>query len=139
LWGIFGWGNVVFLGHKPYRIFLVFFLIGIVGALLWFWQKKKVAPWDLVFFLGLVLFIIWGSAFMRGVSHLPADRLALPVARYAYPAIIPTMLIPAVGYLTLSRLLNHISHQADRIFSLVYLAMFVAFDIWAFLSLYRFY
>jgi len=139
LWGIFGWGNVVFLGHKPYRIFLVFFLIGIVGALLWFWKKKKVAPWDLVFFLGLVIFIIWGSAFIRGVSHLPADRLALPVARYAYPAIIPTMLIPAVGYLTLSRLLNLISHKADRIFSLVYLAMFVSFDIWALVSLYRFY
>jgi hypothetical protein len=139
LWGIFGWGNVVFLGGKPYRIFLVFFLIGIAGSLLWLWQKKKKVPWELVFFFSLVLVVVWGGAFIRGISHLPANRLALPVARYAYPAIIPTMLIPAIGCLTISRCFGQSSPKTDRIFSLVYLAIFVLFDIWALVSLVRFY
>lgn len=139
LWGIFGWGNVDFLGAKPYRIFLAFFLVGTTGGLLWFWQNKKRIPWELVFFITLVLVLVWGSAFIRGISHLPANRLALPVARYAYPAIIPTMLIPAVGWLTISRFFSRNSHKAGRFFSLVYLAIFVFFDIWALVSLLRFY
>ncbi len=139
LWGIFGWGNIYFIGSKPYRIFFLFFLFGIAGSIYWLWQTRKNLPWELILLFGLVLVTIWGGAFIRGISHLPTNRLALPVARYAYPAIIPTMTVLAVGYLALFRLFLKKSLKADTVFSLVYLAIFVCFNIWALISLLRFY
>lgn len=139
LWGIFGWGNIYFIGSKPYRIFFLFFLFGTAGSIYWLWQTRKNPPWELIMVFGLVLVTIWGGAFIRGISHLPTNRLALPVARYAYPAIIPTMTVFAVGYLALFRLFLKKSLKADTLFSLVYLAIFVCFNIWALISLSRFY
>jgi hypothetical protein len=98
-WARFGWGHVALSGFHPYRILAAFTLAGLIGAIFALWRNRRRLPWDVVSFLALPLVIIWGSAFMRGSSTIIDGPLFIPAARYAYPAIIPTMLILCLGWL----------------------------------------
>jgi hypothetical protein len=101
-WGKFAWGHVglsgwTFLG-RPYfwlTIFSVLGLLGVIVAVL-----RRIGRLDktflLIFFLLLVL--VWGVNFLRGVPYVVNDRLYLSVARHAFPVIIPTMLFLVVGW-----------------------------------------
>ena len=51
-------------------------------------------------FLGVAALLVWANAFMR--VHPLGTRIQVPVARYAYPAIIPTVLALTGGWWTLS-------------------------------------
>jgi hypothetical protein len=98
-WAKFGWAHVVLKGYRPYTILAVFTLTGFIGALVAFWWKRFNVRWDVFLFLGLALITIWGAALLRGLTSILDDRSFIPVARYAYPVIIPTMLILDVGWL----------------------------------------
>jgi hypothetical protein len=98
-WARFGWGHVALSGFHPYRILAGLTLAGLIGAIFALWRNRRRLPWDVVSFLSLPLVIIWGSAFMRGSITIIDGPLFIPAARYAYPAIIPTMLILCLGWL----------------------------------------
>ncbi len=100
-WAEFGWGHVTLKGHSPYRVLLVISFAGIIGFIVWLFRRivtRKDIHWDVVFLLGIMLVVVWGGAISRGVLYLGQNRLYLPVARYAYPAIIPTLLILCIGW-----------------------------------------
>ncbi len=46
---------------------------------------------------------MWGSTIMRGINSL-YGQVFIPTARYAYPAIIPTLLLLLVGWQEASRI-----------------------------------
>jgi hypothetical protein len=101
-WGLFGWAHVPLLGHKPYRILAVVTGLGIIGALVGLgrriWKRTGTPPWDAWALLALLLVSIWVAAGMRGAIYLASTRLYIPVARYAYPAILPSMFVLSLGW-----------------------------------------
>ena len=90
-------------GYRPYTILAIFTLSGFIGALFAFWRRRDRIRWDVAFFLGVAAIIVWGSAMVRGLSSILQGSYFIPVARYAYPAIIPTMLLLNLGWLELIR------------------------------------
>ncbi len=101
-WGQFGWGNVNLTGHKPYRLLLAATFCGLVFTAVWFigwlFRGKGRIPWDLLIVFGLALLGAWGVTTLRGISYIVLPRLYLPVARYALPAIFPTVLPLVAGW-----------------------------------------
>lgn len=96
-WAKFGWGNVPLLGHKPYRVLFLATLAGLLGWAVFLWKIRRTAPWHLVLFCALATTGIWGLALVRGSVYL-AWTPYIPVARYAYPAVIPTLAALVAGW-----------------------------------------
>lgn len=103
-WAQFGWGHVELLGYKPYRLFALLSLLGIFGAGTWFVRRllrKRQLPWDIIALFAVLMLGIWAGTLSRGAIYLGITRLYLPVARNAYPAIIPTVTLLSIGWLEL--------------------------------------
>jgi hypothetical protein len=102
-WGMFGWGNVILMFANAYRILAGITILGIIGAVWGLWTRRKRLAWDVALIFGISLLVLWGWAFMRGIDQITTIHLYFPVARYAYPVIIPTLLILNLGWLELGR------------------------------------
>ena len=138
-WGYFGWGNAPLLGHKPYRVLLAFTLLAFIGAGIYLYRHRKSLLWAIIFILSLTLLGIWMGAFVRGVSLFATNRLWLPVARYAYPAIIPTALIFSIGWMEILRLFErHLRFPRWAQYAL-YTGLLVTLNIWSLVSIIKFY
>jgi hypothetical protein len=137
-WAKFGWGNVPLLGHKPYRVVGVVTLLGVLGALSVIWRKRKAMPWDTLVFLGLVMLGIWGITWIRGSVYL-FRWIFIPSARYAFPAIIPTMLVLNLGWLGIIRWIMGWLRSPDWMPYAVYGGLWLVFDMYAVISLLAFY
>jgi hypothetical protein len=101
-WGKFGWGHVSLLSAWPYTLFLILTLAGVLGSILWLVRRiasKSAVPWDALLLFGILLVGTWVGTISRGAIYLGITRLYIPVARYAYPAIIPTVTLLAAGWL----------------------------------------
>lgn len=75
---------------------------------------------------------------IRGVHSL-FYTILIPAARYAYPVIIPTLLILNVGWLEIGHYLERWTRLDYRVKFLVYFLLFLSLDIAAILSLVHFY
>ena len=98
-WARFGW-NQTGLSDGWYGGLGVLTVLGMVGTSV-AWLKAcrlgRPMPWmRAVGLLALAAVILWGNAFLR--AHPVYPNSFLPVARYAYPAIIPTVLALASGW-----------------------------------------
>jgi hypothetical protein len=102
-WARFGW-NHIGLPDGYYRVVLVPTVLGVIGAVLSFrhlmpgghlrsWQRRSLA------LLAFSALLVWGGAVI-GYSHpqLAAFPISIVAARYAYPAIIPTVLFLFLGW-----------------------------------------
>ncbi len=140
-WAKFGWGHVPLLGNKPYRILTILTVIAIIGTLVRLIRLRKMMPWPSTAFLLITLFLIWGSAFMRGITstRLLSSLTYISVARYAYPAIIPTVLILNLGWLEVSDQAHHWLKIPPKYLYGIYIAFFIGLDILSILSIYNFY
>jgi hypothetical protein len=94
--------------------------------------------WNLVLFLGLVLVLVWGATIIRGSIYL-TDLILIPAARYAYPAVIPTMLVLNTGWLALLVPLDYKIKKVPNLHYLVYLLAFVGLDAFALWSIFTYY
>jgi hypothetical protein len=130
-WGQFGWGNVPLrLGPRPYFLLGVITGLAGIGAGIKVLRDWKKLPWESLFLLGISFIVVWVMAVLRGTSHLSVTWLYLPVARYAFPAIIPSMLFFTVGLLELFRLPSRhlrLPHNIDKyLFLSLMLGLFIA-------------
>jgi hypothetical protein len=137
-WGKFGWGHVPLIGHKPYLILLLVTLVGILGVLPFLWRSWRSLKLDIVILLGIALVEIWGAAFLRGITPVKAN-VFIPGARYAYPAIIPTVMILSVGWLEIPRFLNRWIRVPVWVQLVLYFSFFIGLDLLSVLSIARFY
>lgn len=71
----------------------MFTLVGFGGVFVRVLRLGIPQSWNLFLFLSIVLAGIWVQTFLRGISSLIGPEIYLPPARYAYPVIIPTMLM----------------------------------------------
>jgi hypothetical protein len=137
-WGKFGWGDISLMGHKPYRVILIFTLAGILGALFGIPRFRSSLPGNVLFVFFLAILGIFLLAFFRGANHITTNWFYLPVARYIYPAIIPTILVLCIGWWEILR-------GAGQVFRLpkwgqygLYFGLFLFLDIFSLISIYRF-
>ncbi|MBN1668952.1 MAG: hypothetical protein JW862_17805 [Anaerolineales bacterium] len=143
LWAKFGWGHVPLLGTSPYRLLAGLTAVGLAGLLWLAWQKPGQLAKPIPAFLGLALLSVWGATVLRGVGETILVRYSAPPARYAYPVIIPTLLLLNLGWLQLGRWLA--SQPAlrrlrnERLATGLYLLAWLGLDVWAVLSVVRFY
>jgi hypothetical protein len=141
-WGQFGWGHVPLqLGPRPYFMLGILSALSLAGAAIKLIRVRKNLPWESLFLMGVAALGVWVMAVLRGTSHLSVSWLYLPVARYAYPAIIPTMLIFTAGLLELfrapSRYLRYPANLGNFIFIFLMIVLNIA-SISTLVSYYRF-
>lgn len=138
-WARFGWAHVVLRGFHPYTILGIFTLLGLTGALAAFWRKRREIRWDVFLFLGLALIVIWGAAFLRGLTSVLEGSNFIPVARYAYPVIIPTMLILNIGWLEVIRWIEKYLNIPQKVLLGLLILYFILLDILSVYSIYQYY
>ena len=96
-WGKFGWGHVPLRASHPYRWLSLTGMIGVLSALLWTWRNRQRVDKRLILVMGLFLAGVWGMALLRGIDSIVGE-VFIPSARYAFPAIIPTLLAIIGGW-----------------------------------------
>jgi len=75
---------------------------------------------------------------LRGVGSL-IGTVFIPSARYAYPVIIPTMLLLDGGWLELARLGMTYLRIPGRVFIGIFVLFFIGLDLLSIASIIRFY
>ena len=137
-WARFGWGHVPILGKYTYDILAGITILGLLGGVLFVWQARKILPWAIVLIFFLAATIIWLQTILRGISSL-YGQLLFPSARYAYPAIIPTISLLCLGWYALARYGKRVISLPPRYWMGIYLAFFGGLGILALASIYLFY
>jgi hypothetical protein len=99
-WGSFAWGNVE-LAPIWYILLRYGTLLGMAVAVLRLLpvfgslgRPRQLA----IIWLGVALLAIWTEVLLRGLFTVLDVRVYIPTARYAYPVIIPTMLLLVAGW-----------------------------------------
>jgi len=100
-WAVFGWGGTR-ISSMWYEALAGVTGLGLAGALVRLVRLARgSAPpgrrWA-VLFLGAAGLLVWGGVFLRPLPLYPWVRPFIPVARYAYPAIVPTALALVGGW-----------------------------------------
>jgi hypothetical protein len=137
-WARFGWTKVLLLGTKPYRPLLIATLLGMGGAVWAAFRWRCVLPWSVVLILGLSMAGIWAQAILRGIGSI-FGTVFIPGAHYAYPAMIPTLLVLNTGWLEILRIPKRWVRSMDTIICVIQLLFFLAYDILSVLTLAHFY
>ncbi len=104
-WATFAW-NSVHLAGGWYITLIVITLVGMSGAVvMWIRLIRHPSSWRqnrTALFLTLIGLLIWGNTFLRPFPFSSPASPFLPVARYAYPAIIPSALALVGGWWVLT-------------------------------------
>ena len=94
--GKFGWGHIPLAQPAWYTLFGVLFWGGFLGVL-WACLSRTMFSAEKMLFLGMALGLVWGAAVLRGEIFIFTATSFIPGARYAYPAIAPTLLFWLFG------------------------------------------
>lgn len=137
-WAKFGWGHVSLIGKRPYRPLFAITTLGIIGAIIAAWYYRYTLPKSENIFLLLSGLLIWGATLFRGIESL-INTVFIPAARYAYPAIIPTILVFCCGWLTIGQILHSKFKIPSFFLSIAYILFFILVDIISIQSIVQFY
>ncbi len=135
-WAKFGWGQIAIslpFINRPYLLLGILTLIGLGGAVMAFYRNRRSLPWPILIFLGLALVGVWGQTFLRGILSVtpltPPLIFIVPVARYACPAIIPTLLVLNSGWLEIRHCLERWTRLSHYFVFATYFLFFIGLDI----------
>ncbi len=100
-WAVFRWGGLT-LDPWWYTVLTLLTGVGLVGALVRLAVRgarySAQLRWALLF-LGLAAGISWGVALLRPLPLYPwEEKPFIPVARYVYPSIVPSVLALVAGW-----------------------------------------
>ncbi|MEW5868635.1 MAG: DUF2142 domain-containing protein [Chloroflexota bacterium] len=151
-WGQFGWGHVALIGMWLYSVLLWVVYFQVSGAVIGAIRRWRSLPWEVVLILGLVFIVSWLAALSRSSVELVLARPYLPVARYAFPVIIATMIILCMGWLEIWSLPQIIIRKlqgkktseeelrsSQGLAFSAYLVGAMALDIWSLISILNYY
>ncbi len=140
-WGRFGWGHVPLTPLGWYTILGLLSGVGSVGFGLFLLSRWQ--AWNkTLLFLALVMGAIWGATILRGEMYLFTSRVFIPGARYAYPAIGPTLIMLMAGWLACGRLVKQLPpfrFLASRFAPIIGALFFLALDVASFTSIWFYY
>jgi hypothetical protein len=126
------------LGSQTFWVIGFVILAGIVGAAGYLWRRRKNLPWGILIFLGSSVAAIWGAALLRGISSI-LGSIYIPTARYAFPAMIPTMLILCVGWYEIVCFLQSKFKINPKWGWVVYVLLLLSLNVLADASIYHYY
>jgi hypothetical protein len=138
-WAKFGWAHVPLVGHKPYRVLGLFTVAGLMGAMVGLWRRRRLMSWETLFFFACALVLVWGFALMRGSSSILEGNILIPSARYAYPVVIPTMLILTFGWIEVLNTLRYWLKLPLYAEYLAYFGLWLLLDLVSIISIAKFY
>jgi hypothetical protein len=136
-WGQFGWGQI----SLPRNVLIALSLltaIGGLGSLVGLARNRQHISWSALVVLVIASLWIWGAALMRGVQSI-VGAVFIPSARYAYPAIIPTVLALCAGWMEGPRWLERRLRLPGWVKNALYLTLFLALDALSIWTIARFY
>ncbi len=117
-WARFGW-NHIGLPDVWYGFIALFTAAGLAGAF-WRirigWKTYSAKQKATLLWLSFALAAVWGNAFIRTTLPVFGGSLFIPSARYAYPAIIPTMLVLTAGWHNIIRFSTNTKRWAATLF-----------------------
>lgn len=96
----FAWGHVRLSDPLWLYLYRSVALVSLVGCAIWFVRHARhasVALRAILVLFALVALLVWGNTFLRPFPMLDGV-FVLPAARYAFPAILPTMLVLIGGW-----------------------------------------
>lgn len=137
-WSRLGWGNVALPLATAYPVLWGVGVWGLLGAVYGLYVYRQHLPWPVILLLLMAAFFLWAQAWLRGIGSL-FGPIWIPSARYALPAIIPTVLGLCAGW---SATLNKVSRgHPNRQFFLWYLfiAFFAGLNALAVLSIFEYF
>ncbi len=137
-WAKFGWGTALLVGSKPYRILAFVTLLGMAGVGWAVWRRRCTLHSEIILLMVLALLGIWIPAILRGIDSF-FGWTWIPIARFAFPAILPTILVLSAGWLEILRILGRWFHSGIKLQVAVYLLFFVTLDALSILSIIRYY
>ena len=128
-WGQFGWGNVNLIGHKPYRIPLVFSFLSMVLFMVFTIKNLKKERILMSFWLMLFVFASLFFAWFTGISmRAYFGKAYAPVARFIYPSIFVIISFLVFGW---SSWIASLATNKKKILLIIYILFFMFIDIMA--------
>jgi hypothetical protein len=137
-WAKFGWGHILLVGEKPYRILLLATLLSITGIVIGTWRMRRSISIEILFFIGITLLALLAAAVGRGIGSL-FGTIFIPGARYVYPGIIFFAFLLCFGWRELIQLLKKRLHIPATYLYSVYIVSFVFLDIYSIYSIMHYY
>lgn len=137
-WARFGWGHVPLLGYRPYLILGIITLLGVIGAGIAVWRRRIRLSWEVLAFFSIVLLGVWIPASLRGAGSLN-EAVFIPSARYAYPAIIPTVLLLTSGWLEILSFIQSRLNFSKKFIPAAFLLFFLGLAALSIVSILKFY
>ncbi len=129
-WGLFGWAHVS-MAPGWYNLLAIFSALGIVGGLLALFRSHShhSRPVQLgILYASSATLLLWAIVLLRGYFSVLGGDIFVPVARYAYPVVIPTLLLLSAGW-------HELLGKPSGIRALLPLAAFVAVDVNSYLTI----
>jgi hypothetical protein len=136
-WGQFGWGHIR-LPRSIYIALSILMGLSALGAMLGLWRNRKRMSWPAFGLMAVAVLGIWGAALVRGIQSI-AGYVFIPSARYAYPAIIPTVLVLCAGWAEWPQLFKQWFPIPRWVKVTLFLACFLALDILSVWTIAHFY
>jgi hypothetical protein len=129
-WAKPGWGHIPLLPFTDQSYFFLgmLTLIGIGGAGVRLLRRILFPDLNVFLFLTIVFAGIWAQTILRGIQSL-YGAIFIPSARYAYPVIIPAMLILNAGWQEFAHFLDRWVHLASNLEFKLYFLFFLVLDI----------
>ncbi|MFQ5615994.1 MAG: hypothetical protein ACE5GO_06000 [Anaerolineales bacterium] len=135
-WARFGW-NHIRLTRGWYYFLALASVTGVAGAI-WgaykYWSCRPIQWKVSVIWLAIAGGVMWVAALARQSLPFWESLYFIPSARYAYPAMIPTMLVIAGGWVFLA---NRTSYK--KVLTILPIVLLVALDISSLLVIIQYY
>jgi hypothetical protein len=138
-WGKFAWGHVQLEGGAVYQMLTAATLIGLIGCLGVFGYKFPRYQLSALGLLGLGMAGVWAFALVRGAFYIFNINYFIPGARYAYPAIGPTMGVIGYGWWFVTSLIGKWLNLKNGVLVGVLGFAMVMLDFWSIYSIWRYY
>lgn len=135
-WARFSWAQVA-VPPAVFTLLLLFSGISVALTLMTWPRWRRWLRADQAVVMGLALLALWALAVLRGTPLLDVLTF-LTVARYAFPAIIPTLLVLLLGWSEVAALLAD-RPRALRIFALAAAGLGLALAVGSLLTIVRFF
>lgn len=137
-WGKFGWGQVLLAGKYTYLVLGFITVTGLIGAALSVWRRRKSLPWAALSFFLVAMVLVWGAALLRGIESL-AGQVFIGSSRYAFPVMIPTLLLLCMGWLEIMTRIRTRLGLPLVATHIVFWVSFLGLDTLAWWSIWRYY
>ena len=129
-WGRFNWGTLALVGNNPYLPFAVLSGLALLGNGVALWRYRKIANWNLVLFLLLLLLAELIYTLYRFAGGWSNYYYLLPQSRYLHPVILSTAFFICLGWYALLAAPLKMIKLKDK-FVYIFVALFLLYNGWA--------